>query len=60
MNSLAEQYIERRFPDAHDSYKNEWRARFAHGDEWYASDLVGQSLLVELAPDNYPPERSIL
>lgn len=56
MNTLAEKYIDIRFPNSDPHYQAEWRQRFEEGREWACSDLKGQRLLIELAPGIYPPE----
>jgi hypothetical protein len=54
MNNLCELYIQARFPEAGENYKEQWRARFAKGIEWAYSDIAGRCKLQELAPNVYP------
>ena len=55
--SIAEKYIETRFPDATESYKKEWRHRFDCNIEWQSSDPEGRRLLQQLVPNKYPVVR---
>ena len=53
---LANKYIERRFPEAGEYYKQQWRERFDRGEEWNYSDFGGRRVLCELAPEFYPSD----
>lgn len=56
MINIAEYYIQQRFADANEYYKDTWRKRFMCGDEWIYSDLAGRRLLQKVAPDLYPKD----
>ncbi len=53
---VIEKYIERRFPEAGEYYKKQWRERFNRNEEWTYSDYAGRHLLQELDPDFYPKD----
>lgn len=56
--NIAERFIEDRFPDAGEPYKQQWRDRFVKGTEWAYSDSLSRKHLQVLAPEVYPDDIS--
>ncbi len=54
IKKICDEYIERRFSDTVESYKNEWIKKFEGGNEWQSSDYTGREILREIAPNIYP------
>ena len=54
IKKICDEYIERRFSDTVESYKNEWIKKFEGGNEWQLSDYTGREILREIAPNIYP------
>ena len=48
------QYVNKRFHGRHPSYITEWATRFADGDEFRASDAVGQAMLLRMYKGEQP------
>jgi hypothetical protein len=54
--NIAKAFIEGRFPEAGEPYKDTWYKRFASGVEWQYADYSGRRYLQHLAPEVYPKD----
>ena len=54
--AIAEKYIQQRFSEAGEYYKEQWRQRFQRLEEWQYSDFGGRRLLQRLDPSFYPAD----